>query len=197
MSEKVLCTFGSLTVTAKGRGAITYLYLAGPKGSKIIEEPHEALALADKIWPSPKAQAESNLAIFGVGLVPPTAAHHFACVLTEWARSATERREALGAPGLSLGTPEAPRTGVEDAWLVWCDRDAGWWRPNGKGYTNNLLHAGIYTEAEAAKIAEGRPFDIAKKLTDRLAPQGDVEGTVAELLGILGPQERLFNGGSL
>ena len=41
--------------------------------------------------------------------------------------------------------------------LIWSNEHHAWWRPEGRGYTSNVLQAGLYTEAEAkAREASSR-----------------------------------------
>ena len=56
-----------------------------------------------------------------------------------------------------------------------------WWCPGRSGYTTELLAAGVYGEAEALRLAGGRPEDKAVLLTEALA--GLEERTVGDFLG--------------
>lgn len=67
-----------------------------------------------------------------------------------------------------------------DAWLIWCDRDGLWWRPDGRGYTANPFDAGIYPKAEAFRRAS-RPIDLVRPLVDYLEAS---EKSVADVLGV-------------
>ncbi len=63
----------------------------------------------------------------------------------------------------------------------WSNGIAVWWRPDGKGYTDNLDAAGDYTEAEARSIQAGchgdaiaiRRSDLAGLKTRRVVDLGD------------------------
>lgn len=56
-----------------------------------------------------------------------------------------------------------------------------WWRPNSSGYTSELITAGVYGEAQAHCIENGRPEDTAITLAKAL--QGLEPRTVGDFLG--------------
>ena len=45
--------------------------------------------------------------------------------------------------------------GCGDAYLVWSNVHAAWWRPNSAGYTTSLAQAGRYSRNEAINICAG------------------------------------------
>jgi hypothetical protein len=75
---------------------------------------------------------------------------------------------------------------IDDAWVILCRDPSGhvWWRPGAKGYTAELLHAGVYTQDEARKLVR-REMDEAMPLrtaVDR-GIRNNAQGTVLAMLG--------------
>lgn len=69
---------------------------------------------------------------------------------------------------------------IDDAWLIWCDSARGWWRPDGKGYTLNVLEAGVYTRSEVDRRTS-RDIDFPKRVCDVVldVTTNPPEGTLA------------------
>ena len=103
-----------------------------------------------------------------------------------WADEQDKRKLGLNEDRFDLAHP-SEQMDLKDCWLIWCDRDQGWWRTGG-GYTGNILHAGIYTELVAEELASGRRgVDSVFRLTDAMSSgkKPDITGTVGKFLGVL------------
>lgn len=69
---------------------------------------------------------------------------------------------------------EIPRN---DIWVILHVPDDLWWRPDGKGYTKDLVAAGVYSKEEAQRRAKGRPSEDKAMSLDYVL-QGLQEKTV-------------------
>jgi hypothetical protein len=64
----------------------------------------------------------------------------------------------------------AGRPGVpSEPWVVWSIEHDAWWRPGERGYTRELLLAGIYTKADAERHARNPENERAMPLRVALA----------------------------
>lgn len=43
-------------------------------------------------------------------------------------------------------------------YLLWSNKHAAWWRPAGRGYTEDIAQAGAYTEAQAIEAVRQSAF---------------------------------------
>lgn len=65
------------------------------------------------------------------------------------------------------------------AWVVWSNYHQQWWCADRKGYSSNLLHAGVYNEQEAREITRlrsweaGEPPEVAILLTQALKSEAE------------------------
>lgn len=73
-------------------------------------------------------------------------------------------------------------------WTKQKDENATWWRPDSKGYTTNLEHAGIYTEAQIAQrhyndgvdtIAV--PVELAREFARTTVDAGTIKGRIGAI----------------
>ncbi|MFN3675442.1 MAG: hypothetical protein ACK4TC_05630 [Sphingomonas pseudosanguinis] len=85
-------------------------------------------------------------------------------------RDAARALEALAHP-----KEAAP---VESLYLIWSNEHYAWWKPDERGYTRNIEHAGRYSRADAFTIAsrrgggwqsENNPYEIAIPEADAIA----------------------------
>lgn len=42
--------------------------------------------------------------------------------------------------------------------LIWSNEHRGWWKPNSRGYTKDLLQAGLYSQEQARKITSDSSY---------------------------------------
>ncbi|HEV7297950.1 MAG TPA: hypothetical protein VGN72_01190 [Tepidisphaeraceae bacterium] len=61
-------------------------------------------------------------------------------------------------------------------WLVWSNEHNAWWRPEWKGYTQQVRDAGRYGLAEARQICDGPPMN------PRRWTAGEYHGTPDEVM---------------
>jgi hypothetical protein len=86
---------------------------------------------------------------------------------------------------LAVPDPLASETGQGDWWVILEEHTGLWWGPRSGGYTD-LLRAGLYTEADAKRIAKNpsrrdRAFRLADKLRDVAKLQHPSERVIALL----------------
>jgi hypothetical protein len=89
----------------------------------------------------------------------------------------------------AMPAPSAPVDPIADAWVVWSNVHDLYWGKYRRGYTSDLLFAGVYSREEAAAICRtrrrapnGRPAEEAFRLSDQLAQSYTEPGNVAELV---------------
>ena len=78
-----------------------------------------------------------------------------------------------------------------DSWLIWCDQPGIWWRPDGHGYTSNVLDAGIYTRDHVLRQHKSRNYDRPVSLLSLMAAANGPR-SVASLLVVDLPKRDLL-----
>jgi hypothetical protein len=82
-------------------------------------------------------------------------------------------------------------TDEQKDYLIWSYEHKAWWSPDHCGYTPNILHAGLYTLAEATEVCEcanyapGVKHEEARLLRDVLATAREWNGSVGDQLAAL------------
>lgn len=67
---------------------------------------------------------------------------------------------------------------MKEQWVIWSEEHLMWWRPNSRGYTQQLIRAGRYTEEVAKDIEQcanlgcSHPNEVAFKLPDGFDERG-------------------------
>lgn len=85
--------------------------------------------------------------------------------------------------------------GIGDAWLIWSHKRGAWYAPQCRGYTDEFLLAGIYSEKEAKSLAKKHAHLEPRRLRDAVEyletfwiGSERMAQTVGALLGALRPR---------
>lgn len=71
----------------------------------------------------------------------------------------------------------------DEAWVVWSHEHNAWWQPDERGYTRNILQAGIYSQQRALQIEHNAEpgNEKAYALRDQLNSQARQNNVAARI----------------